>query len=139
MKIHYQNLSELDEVAKKIINFASDIRIWTFEGELGAGKTTLIKAIGKAWEVEDTIQSPTYSLVNEYHTKSGKIIYHFDFYRIEDETEVMDIGYEEYFYSDAYCLIEWPSRITNLIPQKHLQLKILLKDDYRIIELKRYE
>ncbi|NJO01470.1 MAG: tRNA (adenosine(37)-N6)-threonylcarbamoyltransferase complex ATPase subunit type 1 TsaE [Bacteroidia bacterium] len=139
MKIEYQNLSELDEVAKKIINFAKDIKIWILEGDLGVGKTTLIKAIGKALGVTDTIQSPTYSLVNEYRTDTGEVIYHFDFYRIHNETEVMDMGYEEYFYDDKYCFVEWPSRISSLLPNRYVQVSIFLHDTYRTVELKKYE
>lgn len=139
MRISYQNLSELQSVAEQIIAFAQHYKIWIFEGEMGVGKTTLIKSIGQLMQVEDTIQSPTYSIVNEYHTRSGNIIYHFDFYRIREESEAMDLGYEEYFYDDKYCFIEWASRIQNLIPPKHLEIAIFLQSNRRVIELKRYE
>ena len=139
MKIIYHNLSELDEVAEKIIKFADNFTIWTFEGEMGAGKTTLIKAIGKSLGVLDTIQSPTFSIVNEYHTLNEDTIYHFDFYRLKDEIEAMDLGYEEYFYDQSYCFIEWPSKIPSLIPSKYLEIIIKAEPDSRTIELIKHE
>lgn len=139
MKIIYHNLSELDEVAKKIIKFADNLTVWTFEGEMGAGKTTLIKAIGKVLGVIDMIQSPTFSIINEYHTINHKVIYHFDFYRLKNESEAMDLGYEEYFYDRHYCMIEWPSKIKSLIPPKYLEIIIKPEADYRTIELIKHE
>lgn len=139
MKITYRNISELEEVAKKIIIFAKDLKIWTFEGQMGVGKTTLIQSICKVLEVEDTVQSPTYALVNEYQTINKNIIYHFDFYRIKDEEEALDMGYEDYFYDDKYCFIEWPSKIVSLIPDKHLSIKIEVENNSRVIQLEEYE
>jgi len=138
-QITYKELNELDEVAEKIVKFANDLKIWTFEGNLGAGKTTLIQSLGKYFEVIDTVRSPTYSLVNEYLTKKGETIYHFDLYRIKDENEVLDLGYEEYFYDDKYCWIEWASKTPDLIPSKHLAIQIMVETDKRIIDLQRYE
>ena len=103
---------------------------------MGTGKTTLIKAIGKCLGVTDNIHSPTYSIVNEYHSKSGQVIYHFDFYRIKDENEALDMGYEEYFFDNKLCLIEWPSRLASLIPANHLWIHILKENEDRIIELR---
>ena len=100
-----------------MISFAQATPVWLFYGEMGAGKTTLIKALCQAWEVEDTVSSPTFALVNEYRTSKGQVVYHFDFYRIEDEEEATDIGLEEYFYSQRYCLVEWPTKIRNLLPE----------------------
>lgn len=138
-QIIYKDLSELSEVAKKIAKFAEDIKIWTFEGDLGSGKTTLIQALGHCFEVIDAVRSPTYSLVNEYLTQQGAKIYHFDLYRINDEEELLNLGYEEYFYDDKYCWIEWPSKAPNLIPEKRLAIRINIEQDKRIIDLQRYE
>lgn len=147
MRIVYKSLDELEVVAKKIIKFANEkkdglanvLRVWTFEGEMGSGKTTLIKALAKEMKVMDTVQSPTFSIVNEYHTKEGDVIYHFDFYRINKESEAYDLGYEEYFYDKNFCWIEWPSKIQSLIPEKHLNIKITVVEDSRLVELIKYE
>ncbi|MEI6508122.1 MAG: tRNA (adenosine(37)-N6)-threonylcarbamoyltransferase complex ATPase subunit type 1 TsaE [Bacteroidota bacterium] len=106
--------NEITVAAQKIIEASGNYTIWTFDGEMGAGKTTLIKAICKTLGVEDEVSSPTFSLVNEYKTNDGKTIYHFDFYRIKNIEEVYDIGYEDYFYSNNICLIEWPEKIEEL-------------------------
>lgn len=139
MLIQYQSLDEIAEVAKKIIKFAGNTTIWLFEGEMGAGKTTLIKAIGKELGILDEIQSPSYAIVNEYHNLAGDFFYHFDFYRIKHETEALDIGLEEYFYSTRLCWVEWPSKIERLIPKQHLEISIEIKELTRHISLKHYE
>ena len=120
------NLSELTNVAKEILS-QSKSKILLFYGEMGAGKTTLIKEICSLLDIEDKISSPTFSLVNEYMSRQGESVYHFDFYRIEDEEEAMDIGFEEYIDSDKWCLIEWPQNIENLLPLKSsaIQIQIL--------------
>src|SRR5690606_1930704 len=102
-------LHELSGAAKKIVSFAGDCKVWLFSGDLGAGKTTLIKEICRYFGVEDTVNSPTFSLVNEYSDRSGSKYYHLDFYRIKNEEEAYDIGAEEYLYSGDYCFVEWPS------------------------------
>jgi tRNA threonylcarbamoyladenosine biosynthesis protein TsaE len=104
---------------------------------MGVGKTTLIKELCKELGTEDVTSSPTFSIVNEYHTTDGQIVYHFDFYRIEDENEAYDIGIEDYFYSDAWCLIEWPENIQNLVPLKSTEVRLTqLEDGRRNIQLK---
>ena len=120
------NLSELSDVAREILS-QSKSKILLFYGEMGAGKTTLIKEICSLLDIEDKISSPTFSLVNEYKSRQGESVYHFDFYRIEDEEEAMDIGFEEYIDSDKWCLIEWPQNIENLLPLKSsaIQIQIL--------------
>ena len=120
------NLSELTNVARKILS-QSKSKILLFYGEMGAGKTTLIKEICSLLDIEDKISSPTFSLVNEYKSRQGESVYHFDFYRIEDEEEAMDIGFEEYIDSEKWCLIEWPQNIENLLPLKSsaIQIQIL--------------
>ncbi|MEH0158321.1 tRNA (adenosine(37)-N6)-threonylcarbamoyltransferase complex ATPase subunit type 1 TsaE [Limibacter armeniacum] len=124
IELESRQLSDLGEVANKIIEFAGHDNIWLFEGTLGAGKTTLIKAICDQYGVEDLVNSPTFSIVNEYSTSNGNTIYHFDFYRLDDEEEALDIGYEEYVDSGKLCLMEWPSRIPNLIPEDHILIEI---------------
>jgi tRNA threonylcarbamoyladenosine biosynthesis protein TsaE len=91
-------------------------KVLAFYGEMGAGKTTLIKAICTEFGVTDNISSPTFSIVNEYKGRNGKKTYHFDFYRIKSQDEAYDLGYEEYFYSGAICLIEWPEKVKDLLP-----------------------
>lgn len=125
-----QHVDDLPRVAEQIITTAGDTKVWLFEGDMGAGKTTLIKALCKAFEVTDNVTSPTFSLVNEYEDRDGSTFYHFDFYRIKDETEAMDIGAEEYFYSGNLCFVEWPSKIPNLIPDTHLSIYIEVNPDH---------
>lgn len=122
-------LMDLPEAARKIVEEAGDYNIWLFKGEMGAGKTTLIREICHVFQVEDNVRSPTFSLVNEYQNERGDVFYHFDFYRIKDEAEAMDIGCEEYFYSGGICLIEWPSKIANLIPEKNFTIELLENSD----------
>jgi tRNA threonylcarbamoyladenosine biosynthesis protein TsaE len=118
------NVHQIDDAARKLITFAGANRIWLFEGELGAGKTTLIKAVCRNFDVEDIVNSPSFSLVNEYIGKNGAKYYHLDFYRIKDEEEAMDIGAEEYIFSGDYCFIEWPSKISSLLPQQYVSVSI---------------
>lgn len=127
--ISCNSLAELPEAASKIIDEAADYNIWLFEGEMGAGKTTLIREICENFQVVDNVSSPTFSLVNEYQNEDGDVFYHFDFYRIKNESEAMDIGCEEYFYSGNICLIEWPSKIINLIPERNIRTEILVNSD----------
>jgi tRNA threonylcarbamoyladenosine biosynthesis protein TsaE len=108
-------LDQIDATAKKLITLAGEHKLWCFYGEMGAGKTTLIRAICKTFGVTGEVTSPTFSLVNEYRTSTGQTIYHFDFYRIRSIEEAYDIGYEDYFYSGHTCLIEWPEKIGELL------------------------
>ncbi len=134
--IIYNSLSEIKKVAKTIFEFGQKTPVWIFEGQMGAGKTTLIKAICENLVVISHVQSPTYSLVNEYVTKRGENIYHFDFYRIKNENEAMDIGVEDYLFSGERCFIEWPSKIENLLPTKYLKIEIQVQEDGgRIVNL----
>jgi tRNA threonylcarbamoyladenosine biosynthesis protein TsaE len=121
---------ELVGVAKSLLNDFSDKKIILFYGEMGVGKTTLIKVLCKQLGVEESTNSPTFSIVNEYLSTSKKSIYHFDFYRIEKEEEVFDMGYEDYFYSGNFCFIEWPEKIPNLLPEEVVKVSIELDDDY---------
>jgi tRNA threonylcarbamoyladenosine biosynthesis protein TsaE len=129
MKIEINDLSDLDEAAKDLMAFAGDHKIFAFDGEMGAGKTTFIKAICKYLGITDLVSSPTFSLVNEYESNSGPL-YHFDFYRIKDLTEAYDIGYEEYFYSGSICLIEWPEKIEELLPIPRINVEVILINEH---------
>ncbi len=129
------NLDEIANVAKKIIELGKNNRIWFFEGQMAAGKTTLIKEICWQLGVAENVGSPTYSLVNEYITKNNQTIYHFDFYRLKNETEALDYGLEEYFDSGNLCLCEWPSMIPNLWPSEYLMLNLsVLESNSRKIQ-----
>ena len=129
------NVSELPQAAAGIIKFAESQKIFLFNGDMGAGKTTLIKALCKELGVVDNVTSPTFSIVNEYNIATGKI-YHFDFYRLKNQTEALDMGYEEYFYSGNYCFIEWPAMIPDLLPDRYININIkVLPDNKREIYL----
>ena len=119
------SVADLNKIAKKIILDFSDQKVILFYGEMGVGKTTLIKVLCKELGVDEATNSPTFSIVNEYLAVEGKSIYHFDFYRIEEETEVFDLGYEDYFYSGNYCFIEWPEKIPNLLPGNAVKVTIV--------------
>ena len=121
-------LEQLPEIARQIIRKATN-KVLLFYGEMGIGKTTLIKEIIKQLDVDDVVTSPTFSLVNEYQANTGITIYHFDFYRIENEEEALDMGIDDYFYSNAWCLIEWPERIKNLVPLNAVEIYMSLNDD----------
>ena len=129
IKLNAFALEELPQIAKELLSVIGNHKIITFYGEMGAGKTTLIKQLCKTLKVTDTIQSPTFSIVNEYLTEDNQQIYHFDFYRIKEEEEALDFGVEEYFYSGNYCFIEWPEKIPNLIPEKAVKVSITLTED----------
>ncbi|GAB3520097.1 tRNA (adenosine(37)-N6)-threonylcarbamoyltransferase complex ATPase subunit type 1 TsaE [Emticicia fontis] len=122
------NLKDLEEIAKKIIRQAEDKTIWIFAGEMGAGKTTLIKALCKELGVLSAVQSPTFSIVNEYLTTDGETIYHFDFYRLKRESEALDFGIEEYFDSGNICLLEWAEKIESLLPENCYTIQIEVID-----------
>ena len=135
MNFTINDISEIRQVAKKIIDNIGNKRIIAFYGEMGAGKTTLIKAICEELGVVDNISSPTFSIVNEYKTQKGERIFHFDFYRIKSQTEAFDMGYEDYFYSNAYCFIEWPEKILELLPTEIVNVSIKIHDEKRILEI----
>jgi tRNA threonylcarbamoyladenosine biosynthesis protein TsaE len=122
------SLEQINEVAQQILA-QSPKNVILFDAEMGVGKTTLIKALAKALGVEGTTSSPTFSLVNEYQTASSKLLYHFDVYRLKNETEAYDMGIEDYLYSGNWCFIEWAEKIPNLIPEEHSVIKIKLASD----------
>ncbi len=115
-------LDEIQEVVKQILATPRLKKVITFHATMGVGKTTLIKELVKQLGVNDTSSSPTFSLVNEYQTKEGETIYHFDLYRLNSEEEAYDMGIDEYFYSGNWCFIEWPEKTPNLIPIDHASI-----------------
>jgi len=135
MKIVVNCVSELELAATSLLELISDNNIICFYGEMGVGKTTFIKEICKKLGVEDTVSSPTFSIINEYLTENNESVYHFDFYRIEKEEEAFDIGYEEYFYQGNLCLIEWSEKISSIIPENIIKVQITRSDEQRIIEI----
>lgn len=124
MHLIANSLKDLPKIAQQIIDFAGSEKIWLLNGEMGAGKTTLSKAICAQLDVIDTVSSPTFSIVNEYLTSQGNSIYHFDFYRLKDAFEALDIGVEEYFESGNICLIEWASKIEQFLPDRFVLITI---------------
>ena len=127
-QLQINNLSELDSIAKTLIPYLDESNIIAFYGAMGAGKTTLIKALCRQLQVIDEVSSPTFSIVNEYADQSGYVVYHFDFYRINRLDEVYDIGYENYFFRGYPCLIEWPEKIGQLLPEKHVKVLVEAPD-----------
>ena len=129
MKILSKNLSDIEVTAQTFVNEMSDKKVFAFYGEMGVGKTTFIKAVCKVLGVKETISSPTFSIVNEYQKGDNKPIYHFDFYRIKNLEEVYDFGYEDYFYSENLCFIEWPELVEDLLPDNVVKVHITLEDN----------
>jgi tRNA threonylcarbamoyladenosine biosynthesis protein TsaE len=124
-----QSPDELHTIASALIEYHKDKRIFAFHGEMGAGKTTFIKTICSYLKVTDTVSSPTFAIVNEYLTNDSGNVYHFDLYRIKSWTEMLEIGYEDYFYSGNYCLLEWPEKIVNLLPEETVHVHIVVSSD----------
>ena len=122
------SLKDLPSIAKEVIASAEH-RMLLFYGDMGVGKTTLIKEICSQLGVLDTISSPTFSLVNEYQTNKNETVYHFDFYRIENQEEAYDIGIEDYFDSNHWCLVEWPENVENLLPLEFVEIQLSRLDN----------
>ena len=122
------SINELESVAQKIID-QNPNKVILFNGEMGVGKTTLIKKLCSILGVEGATSSPTFSLVNEYQTTTNQIVYHFDCYRLKSEIEALDMGIDEYLYSGNWCFIEWPEKIETLIPELHSTVTIKLQSD----------
>ncbi len=127
--IHITAQDELPQVAKAVIEALGRRTVVAFRGEMGAGKTTLIREIVAQLGATDTVTSPTFALVNQYKGSHNRTIYHFDFYRIDDIREAYDLGYEEYFYSGDICLVEWPEKIESLLPENTIQVRITVDSE----------
>lgn len=127
MQLNTTSVAQLPAIAAQIVTFAANARIFLFYGDMGAGKTTLIKALCEHLGTTEAVTSPTFSIVNEYIGTCHKI-YHFDFYRLKNQTEALDMGYEEYFYSGAYCFVEWPEKIPGLLPEHYISISIKVTD-----------
>lgn len=129
------SLDQIEGVATKILE-QNPYKVILFHGEMGVGKTTLIKALAKKLGVNEVTSSPTFSLVNEYQTSNNQTVYHFDFYRLNNEIEALDMGADEYLYSGNWCFIEWAEKISTLIPDNYSTISIrLLPDGKRFLEL----
>lgn len=130
------SLDGIDAAAKEFATALGEDRIVAFYGGMGAGKTTFISALCRFFGAEDDVCSPTFTIVNEYRAADGDSIFHFDFYRIDSLKEAVDIGFEEYLYSGSLCLIEWPEKVEELLPEETLRVHITVEDDSsRTIEL----
>lgn len=131
------NIEELSKVSDLLISWRDKSNIIAFYGNMGAGKTTLIKNLCAKLGVQDEVNSPTFALVNEYQTETFDSIFHFDFYRIKSLEEVFDIGYEDYFYGGNLCLLEWPELIDPLMPEHYIKVNITLgkTDDSRVVKI----
>jgi len=125
MTITANDITALPAAAKQILDFIGNNKVVLFFAPMGAGKTTLINELCRQLQVYDQPSSPTFSIVNEYTSPNGNI-YHFDFYRLKDEEEALDLGYEDYFFSGNYCFIEWPEKINSLLPEDAIVIKISL-------------
>lgn len=133
-EIILNQLSQLPQIATKLLELAGEKKVFLFEAPMGAGKTTIIKALCTELGATEPITSPTFSIVNEYQGEEAPI-YHFDFYRLKDEQEAYDLGYEEYFYSGNYCFVEWPQKISSLLPENAFLIQIELDDETRLLKI----
>lgn len=127
--------TDLPSAAAEFIDAMGPNRVFAFYGEMGAGKTTFIKALCSQLGVNDKTASPTFSIVNEYRTASGQKIYHFDLYRLKTEEELYDIGYEEYLFSGNLCLIEWPEKMGKLLPEGAVKIQVRVQNGARTLSL----
>lgn len=137
MIINLSSKNDLQKYMSAIVDFIAHDTILLLNGQMGAGKTTFTKYFCAYLGVNDLVNSPTFSIVNEYKLKTNAI-YHFDFYRIKDETEALDIGVEDYFYSGNLCIIEWSERIPSLIPDKYTQITMEVHNEQRTLKLTKH-
>ncbi len=136
INLKIKSITSIKETAAEFLKYLHNGKIFLFNGTMGAGKTTFIKAVCEALGVTDTINSPTFSIVNEYETRKGEIIYHFDCYRINKIQDALEIGLEEYLHSGHYCFIEWAENIASLLPDNVVNVNITEQaDGTRIVEL----
>lgn len=135
MRFVLENLAEIQKIAPSFLAALGTNKIIAFQGEMGAGKTTFIQGLLAYMSIEDHVSSPTFSIVNEYYSEVYGKVYHFDFYRLNNETEALDIGVDEIFDENAYCFMEWPDKIANLLPENSVFVSIESINDVRIINL----
>ncbi|MFA4851611.1 MAG: tRNA (adenosine(37)-N6)-threonylcarbamoyltransferase complex ATPase subunit type 1 TsaE [Bacteroidales bacterium] len=134
MELICEKPGELDIIAGQLLVLHPKSMIFAFYGKLGAGKTTFIKSICRKLNVTDTVISPSFGILHEYKTRDNSPVYHFDFFRIKNISEFLDLGCEEYFYSGLYCFIEWPEKIEDFLPESHVAVFIEEKKGKRIIK-----
>lgn len=127
-------LKDIDSIAEKLLQLNAGKKVFAFYGKMGVGKTTFIKSICSQLMVKETAISPSFAIINEYITTSCLPVFHFDFYRIKSITEFLDLGCEEYFYSDSYCFIEWPEKIEDFLPEEHIPVYIEESEGKRFIK-----
>lgn len=128
--IKITSLDKINEAAHEFMAAMEDYTVFAFNGEMGAGKTTFIKALCEELGVDDVTNSPSFAIINEYRSETtAELIYHFDCYRLENEVEAEEIGVEDYFYSGALCFIEWPERIADLLPDDTVDVDIVEQED----------
>lgn len=140
MEFICNSLGQLPEIAEQILLLNNKTKVFAFYGKMGSGKTTLIRALCSKLKINEQANSPTFAIINEYSLPENLPVYHFDFYRIKNETEAFDLGYEDYFYSGNYCFIEWPEKIESLLPDIYCRIfiedidgirKISAQNDYK--------
>lgn len=135
MILSASSLSDLPTLAAQLLSHAGTEKVFLFHGDMGAGKTTFIKSLCESLGVTGSVTSPTFAIINEYAGTNDKI-YHFDFYRLKTQTEALDMGAEEYFYSGDYCFIEWPEKIPDMLPEHYINVSLkVLNDDSREISV----
>jgi tRNA threonylcarbamoyladenosine biosynthesis protein TsaE len=127
---------ELDRAAQLLLESFAGSCVFALHGEMGAGKTTFVKAICRRLGVEEIMSSPTFSIVNEYATNTGETVFHFDFYRLEDESEAYNAGLHEYFDSGSYCFAEWPERVPSILPLETVHVHITMQGEQRNIAVR---
>ncbi len=128
-RVEIRDLGDIERAAAEFLEMIGERRLVAFYAPLGSGKTTFTAALCRQLGVEETVNSPTFTILNEYCTSSGEMIYHFDFYRIKELREAVDIGLDDYLYSGCLCLMEWPENVEPLLPQETLRVRIIVNDD----------
>ena len=128
-EIHIKHPDEIPAAAARLLKIFRDSKVFAFYGEMGVGKTTFIKALCNTLKVKDLVSSPSFGLLYEYRREDDQTVYHIDFYRIEKTEEILDLGYEDYFFSGNYCFIEWPEMAKELLPGDAISLQIKVNDD----------
>lgn len=135
MQFVIENITQINKIIEALTPLMQTNNHFLFDAQMGAGKTTIIKKICKSLGVTENISSPTYSIVNEYEAEGGKLIYHFDLYRLNHEEELLDIGIDEILESNAICFFEWPEKILNFLPHNYVKITITVVEEKRVITI----